>query len=158
MIAPLLLAVDYFNFTYSTNPCHSNVPVPAVMRKGTFSYEDRKMATGFDLFVRRVVRGSLAPGTRQAVVVMTCDFPIGGTAAAYAFDERGAGAVLLGKVAEANWGGDWGRGPDAIVIRFVGRTLHVEGCAVSNCTVKSATVYALRGRRLVTTAKHTMAS
>ena len=149
MIAQSPLAVDYLNFTYPTNPCHGNVPVPAVMRKGQFSYFDRGMGTGFDLFVRRVVRGSLAPGTRQAVVVMTCDFPIGGTAAAYAFDERGTRAVLLGEVANANWGGDWGRGPDAIIVRFVGRRLHIEGCAVPNCTVQSATVYALHSRRLV---------
>ncbi|MDB5027997.1 MAG: hypothetical protein JWO66_1686 [Candidatus Eremiobacteraeota bacterium] len=117
MIVPLLLAIDFTNFTYATNPCASNVPVPAVMRHGSFSYEDKKTGSGFDVYVRSVKKGSLRSGTRQAVVVLACGFPIGGTAAAYLFDERGDAAVLLAQVATANWGADWGRGPDSIHVR-----------------------------------------
>ncbi len=83
MIVPFVLAVDFMNFTYATNPCAANVPVPAVMRRGSFSYFDRKMAAGFDLHVASIAKGSLQAGTGQAVVVLTCDFPVGGTAAAY---------------------------------------------------------------------------
>src|SRR5438552_16583369 len=134
MIAPLLLAVDFMNFTYATNPCSKNVPVPIVMRKGGFSYFDDKMGAGFDLNVHSVTEGKLAKGTQQAVVVLACDFPIGGTAAAYAFDERKNGAVLLSEVGAANWGGDWGRGPDSIHIRFAKQFLYVDACKTDECT------------------------
>lgn len=149
MIIPIILAVDFMNFTYRTNPCPDNVPVPAVMRKGTFSHFDRRSAVGFDLYVRGVTRGVLQEGTRQAVVVMTCDFPVGGTAAAYAFEERENTAKLLGQVATANWGSDWGAGPDSIRVRFVNRRLYVEQCESTDCTMKSETTYALRGGKLV---------
>jgi hypothetical protein len=104
MILPFLLAVDFMNFTYTTNPCAKNVPVPVVMRKGSFSYFDQRMGTGFDLHVTSVTEGSLHTGTSQAVVVVACDFPIGGTAAAYLFDERSDTATFLAQVATANWG------------------------------------------------------
>ena len=149
MIAPLLLAVDFMNFTYATNPCSKNVPVPAVMRKGSFSYFDKDMAQGFDLHVDSVKEGSLSKGTRQAVVVLACDFPIGGTAEASAFDERAHGAVLLSEIAAANWGGDWGRGPDSIHIRFAKQFLYVDACQNDECTLNVVTTYALRGGKLV---------
>jgi hypothetical protein len=148
MIASLLLAVDFMNFTYATNPCKSNVPVPVVMRKGQFSYFDQKMGTGFDLHVDSVVTGSLRTGTRQAVVVVACDFPIGGTAAAYLYDERGSGAVLLGQVGAANWGGDWGAGPSSIHLRFAKNFLYVDDCKDTECTQNVVTTYALRGGKL----------
>ncbi len=112
------------NFTYATNPCASNVPVPVVMRRGAFSYFDQKMAAGFDLHVAAVKKGSLRAGTRQAVVVIACDFPVGGTAAAYLFDERKDKAVPLGKVGSADWGVDWGAGPDSIHLRFANGLLY----------------------------------
>jgi hypothetical protein len=149
MIAPLLLAVDFMNFTYTTNPCKSNVPVPVVMRKGQFSYFDPKMGAGFDLHVDSVATGSLQSGTRQAVVVVACDFPIGGTAAAYLFDERSGGAVLLAQVGAANWGGDWGAGPGSIHVRFAKNFLYVDDCKDSECTLNVVTTYALRGGKLV---------
>jgi hypothetical protein len=149
MIAPLLLAIDFMNFTYATNPCAKNVPVPAVMRKGRFSYFDEKMGQGFDVNVHSVTEGSLAKGTQQAVVVLACGFPIGGTAEAYAFDERKNGAVLLAELAAANWGGDWGRGPDSIHIRFAKQFLYVDACQNDECTVNLVTTYALRGGKLV---------
>ena len=65
---------------------------------------DAKMGAGFDLRVDSVKEGSLQSGTRQAVVVLACDFPVGGTAAAYLFDERSDTAVLLAQVGDANWG------------------------------------------------------
>jgi hypothetical protein len=145
MIVPFFLAVDFMNFTYTTNPCATNVPVPVVMRHGNFSYFDSKMAAGFDLHVKSIGEGSLQPGTRQAVVVLTCDFPVGGTAAAYLFDERKAGAVLLAKVGGADWGGDWGQGPDSIRVRFAKHLLYVAQCADTGCTKTSVTTYALRG-------------
>ena len=148
MIAPLLLAVDFMNFTYATNPCAKNVPVPVVMRKGEFSYFDKSMAVGFDLHVDSVKEGSLASGTRQAVVVLACDFPVGGTAAAYLFDERKNTGVLLGQNATANWGADWGAGPDSIHVRFVNRLLHVEQCKDDDCTSTTRTKYHLRGGKL----------
>lgn len=126
MLAPLVLAVDFANFTYATNPCFENVPVPVVMRHGEFSYVD-KNAASFDLRVDSVRRGSLRTGTKQAVVVLACEFPVGGTAAAYVFDVRGNSARLLGKVAEADWGADWGSGPDSIHVRFAGHVLYVNG-------------------------------
>jgi hypothetical protein len=146
---PFLLAVDFMNFTYRTNPCPENVPVPAVMRKGRFSYFDSKMGAGFDLYVDAVKRGSLKPGTRQAVVVITCEFPVGGTAAAYAFDERQNTAVLLGKVGTANWGPDWGAGAQSIRVRFANSRLYVEQCENTHCTQKSHATYALRGGKFV---------
>jgi len=149
MIAPLLLAVDFMNFTYAKNPCSENVPVPAVMKKGAFSYFDDKMGTGFSLHVAAVQEGSLAPGTRQAVVVIACDYPVGGTAEAYAFSEQGDSAVLLSVVASASWGPDWGRGPDAIHIRFANRFLYVDACKELHCDTYVVKTYALRRGKLV---------
>jgi hypothetical protein len=99
MILPLLLIVDFMNFDYSASPC-SNVPAPVLIRKGTYSYFDRKMGTGFDISVSSVKLGSLSPGTQQAVVVLSCDFPIGGTAEAFAYDIRGNSTVPLGRVGD----------------------------------------------------------
>jgi hypothetical protein len=149
-ILPLLLAVDFMNFTYATNPCASNVPVPVVMRKGSFSYFDQKMGAGFDLHVDSVKEGSLTSGTRQAVVVVACDYPVGGTAAAYLFDERKNAAVMLGQVGTANWGPDWGSGPASIHVRFANRFLYVDECKDTDCAMNVVTTYALRGGKLAT--------
>jgi len=148
MILPFFLAVDFLNLTYATNPCSQNVPVPVVMRKGAFSYFDAKMGAGFDLRVDSVKEGSLQSGTRQAVVVLVCDFPIGGTAAAYAFDERKGAAVPLGQVGTANWGADWGAGPSSMHIRFAKQFLYVDQCKDTNCTMYVVTTYALRAGKL----------
>ncbi len=149
MIVPLLLAVDFMNFTYATNPCYKNVPVPAVMVKGSFSYFDKNMGAGFDLRVDSVKKGSLAPGTRQAVVVLVCDFPVGGTAEAYVFSDGGNSAAMLGDVASANWGVDWGAGPDSIHVTFRNRYLYVDAYKENDSTMKLVTTYALRGGKLV---------
>jgi hypothetical protein len=148
MIVPLLWAVDFMNFTYATNPCAANVPVAAVMRQGRFSYFDQKMGAGFDLHVDSVQEGSLQDGTQQAVVVLACDFPVGGTAAAYLFDERRDAAVLLGQVGAANWGIDWGQGPSSIHVRFAKHFLYVDECKDTDCTMNMVTTYALRGGKL----------
>ena len=148
MMLPFLLAVDFMNFTYATNPCAANVPVPVVMRRGNFSYFDPKMGAGFDIHVAAVTKGSLQTGTRQAVVVLACDFPVGGTSAAYLFDERASGAALLARVATADWGADWGQGPSSIRVRFAKHLLHVTQCADNGCTVTATTTYALHGGRL----------
>jgi hypothetical protein len=148
MIVPLLFAIDFMNFTYATNPCKSNVPVPVVMRKGRFSYFDKKMAAGFDLHVDSVSSGSLQTGTRQDVVVVACDFPVGGAAAAYLFDERKGGATLLAQVGAANWGGDWGAGPSSIHVRFTNKLLYVDDCKDTDCTLNLVTTYALRAGKL----------
>jgi len=137
VIAPFLLAADFMNFTYATNPCYKNVPVPAVMRKGSFSYFDQKMG------------GSLTPGSQQAVVVLVCDFPVGGTAEAYVFNDRGASAAILGDVASANWGPDWGAGPNSIHVTFKNRFLYVDACKNDECTTNLVTTYVLRNGRLV---------
>jgi hypothetical protein len=150
MIVPILLAVDFMNFTYTANPCSQNVPVPVVMRKGYFAYFDEKMAAGFDLHVDSVTHGSMQSGTRQAVVVLACDFPVGGTSAAYLFDERERDAVLLGRVGGADWGPDWGAGPSSIHVRFAKRLLYVDQCKDNNCALNEVTTYALRGGKLVT--------
>jgi hypothetical protein len=149
MIAPLLLAVDFMNFTYATNPCSKNVPVPVVMERGSFSYFDKDMGAGFDLHVSFVKEGSLAPGTRQAVVVIACDFPVGGTAAAYVFSESGTTASFLSNVASANWGPDWGAGPDSIHVRFENSFLYVDACKEDECNDYLVTTYALRHGKLV---------
>ncbi len=149
MIAPFLLAVDFMNFTYATNPCYKNVPVPAVMRKGAFSYFDQNMGAGFDLRVDAVKRGSLAPGTQQAVIVLVCDFPVGGTAEAYVFSEGASSATMLGDVASANWGPDWGAGPNSIQATFKNRYLYIQACKDTECTATARTIYALKNGRLV---------
>ena len=149
MIVPLLVAVDFLNFTYATNPCATNVPVPVVMRHGAFSYFDPKMGAGFDLHVASIAKGSLRAGTQQAVVVVACDFPVGGTAAAYLFDARASGAALLAKVATANWGPDWGSGPSSIHVRFAKNLLYVEQCADTTCATNTRSTYALRRGKLV---------
>lgn len=149
MMLPLFLAVDFMNFTYTANPCSQNVPVPVVMRAGSFDYFDRKMAAGFDLRVDGVTRGSLANGTHQAVVVIVCDFPVGGTAAAYLFDERSSTATLLQQVADANWGPDWGAGPQSIHVRFAGKFLYVDSCKDDDCTSRLVKTYTLRNGKLV---------
>jgi hypothetical protein len=148
MIVPFFLAVDFMNFTYATNPCAANVPVPVVMRRGSFSYFDPKMAAGFDLHVASVTKGSLQAGTRQAVVVLACDFPVGGTSAAYVFDERANGAAFLARVATADWGPDWGRGPTSIHVRFANRRLYVDQCADTACAKNIVTTYVLNSGRL----------
>lgn len=148
MIVPLLLAVDFMNFNYSVSPC-SNVPAPVLMKKGSYSYFDQKMGAGFDLFVRGVKQGSLHQGTQQAVVVISCDFPIGGTAEALAYDVHGNTAKLLGEVAGANWGGDWGRGPDSIHVTFRNDFLYVDSCKDDECTTREVRTYALRRGKLV---------
>jgi hypothetical protein len=149
MIAPFILAVDFMNFTYATNPCAKNVPVPVVMRKGEFTYYDKKMVVDFTVHVDSVVDGSLANGTRQAVVVLSCDFPEGGTAGAYLYDVHANSATLLGKVGEANWGDDWGAGPDSITLRFADERLNVRYCANDDCTATTSVQYALRSGKLV---------
>ncbi len=148
MILLLLLVVDFMNFNYSVSPC-SNVPPPVLMSKGAYSYFDQKMGTGFDVFVRGVKLGSLRAGTQQAVVVLSCDFPIGGTAEAFAYDIRGNTAVPLGEVGGANWGGDWGRGPDSIHITFRNNFLYVDSCKDDDCTMREVRTYALRADKLV---------
>lgn len=149
MILPLLLAVDFMNFTYRTNPCFENVPVPVVMRRGRFTYTDKKMGVDFDVYVHSVKRGSLATGTQQAVVVLACDFPVGGTSAAYVFNEQATTAVRLAQVATGDWGGDWGIGPDSIKIRFANHRLYVRQCRDSECTGTVLSVYTLRNGRLL---------
>jgi hypothetical protein len=124
------------------------------MRKGNFSYFDKKMGVGFDLHVESVKEGSLSNGTRQAVVVLSCDYPVGGTAAAYLYDEHRTGASLLGEIATANWGGDWGRGPDSIRVRFANHRLFVEQCKDPECAAMSATAYALRAGKLRKVSPH----
>lgn len=148
MILPLLMVVDFMNFKYAVSPC-SNVPPPVLMKKGTYSYFDQKMGTGFDVSVSNVKLGSLRPGTQQAVVVLACDFPIGGTAEAFAYDIRGNSAQLLGQVGGADWGGDWGQGPDSIHITFRNDYLYVDSCKDDDCTAREVRTYALRAERLV---------
>ena len=46
MILPLLLTVDFMNFTYTKLPCSANVPPPAIVRKGSYSYYDKQMGSG----------------------------------------------------------------------------------------------------------------
>ena len=149
MILPLLLTVDFMNFTYTKLPCSANVPPPAIVRKGSYSYYDKQMGSGFDVFVRGVVRGSLSKGTQQAVVTIACDYPVGGTAEAYAYDVQGNTAVMLGSVGSASWGPDWGRGPDFIHVRFSNGILYVTDCKDSECTANETKKYALRGKKLV---------
>lgn len=141
-------SADFSNFTYRTNPCSANVPVVAVVRAGTFDYFDKKMGAGFTISVKSVTTGSLGAGSRQAVVTLTCDFPVGGTASAYLFDIHGTAATPLGKVADANWGPDWGAGPDSIHVKFLNGTLSVTDCANTDCTKNATTVYALQDGKL----------
>lgn len=149
MIAPLLMAVDFMNFDYTKVPCSENVPPPAIVRKGTYSYFDKKMAAGFDIFVRAVKLGSLHPGTQQAVVLLTCDFPVdGGASQAYLYDIHGDTATLFGSVGYADWGTDWGVGPSAIHIRFANSLLYVDSCNNSDCDTKIVKTFAWRDGKI----------
>ena len=107
------------------------------------------MGSGFDVFVRGVVRGSLRAGTQQAVVTIACDYPVGGAAEAYAYDVQGDAAVLLGSVGSASWGPDWGRGPTSIHVRFANNILYVTDCKDTECATNETKKYALRGKKLV---------
>jgi hypothetical protein len=154
MMLPLLLAVDFMNFTYNQNPCAGNVNVPVVMRNGSFSWmSSTDPSWGFEFHVDRVVQGSLKPGTRQAVVVIACDAPVdGGAAEAYLYDERKNGATFVAKVGEADWGSDWGEPPTSIHIRFTDKFLYVDQCLnVSECDAADyiVTTYALREGKIV---------
>lgn len=148
-------SVDFMNFTYYTNPCHDDVPVPVVMRKGKFSYYDKKMVVDFYLHVDSVKKGSMQPGTGQAVVVLACDFPVGGVSSAYLYDEHGNTVALVAKVAEADWGGDWGQGPDSIHVRFANNLLHVSQCSDDNCAMYVDTTYALHKGKLAKISERT---
>ncbi|MBV9148629.1 MAG: hypothetical protein JO024_02100 [Candidatus Eremiobacteraeota bacterium] len=145
---PMLLAVDFMNFNYYRIPCSGNVPVPALIRQGKYSYLDKKMTVGFDVYVVTVKEGSLRPGTRQAVVTIGCDFPVGGTSAAYLYDVRGGNAKFVQTVGHADWGGDWGAGPGAIHVRFANRLLYVDSCANDECETSIVRTYAFRGRQI----------
>jgi len=140
--------VDFNNFTYRVHPCPSNVPTAAVMSRGTYSYYDKHMGQGFTVRVKSVTAGSLGTGTHQAAVILACDFPMGGTAAAYLYDIHGGAATLLGKIATANWSADWGAGPDSIHIGFAHDELSVTACANAACEKNALTRYALRNGKL----------
>ncbi len=53
MILPLLLTVDFMNFTYTKLPCSANVPPPAIVRKGSYSYYDKQMGSVLYVIVPR---------------------------------------------------------------------------------------------------------
>ncbi len=148
--------VDFKNFDYAVSPCgggpegDDDVPPPVRVRNGTYAYNNAKMGTAFDVAVSYVQRGSLKPGTQQALVVLSCHFPIGGTSTAYVYDVGGTSAALLGIVAGAGWGGDWGSGPASIHTRFANGFLYVDACArASDCKTRIVTTYALRNGILV---------
>lgn len=149
MILPLVFFVDFMNFDYAQIPCSSNVPPPALVRNGSYPYFDQKMGAGFDVYVVGVHRGSLRAGTQQAIVVLACQFPIGGTARAYAYDIRGKSATLLGDVGATDWGADWGARPTSIHITFDKRFLYVDSCENSDCTMSELRTYALRAGKLI---------
>lgn len=149
MIVPLLMAVDFMNFNYSQVPCPGNVPPPALIRNGSYSYSDPHTGGEFEVRVDSVKRGSLSADTNQAVVVLLCEFPIGGTSKAYAYDIRGATAVYLGTVAGADWGGDWGCAPFSIKICFANKILYADTCKNNNADDREVTTYALRNGKLV---------
>jgi hypothetical protein len=130
------------------HPCAGNVPIAAAVRGGRFSYFDKKMGQGFTISIVSVKEGTLGAGTRQAAVILSCEFPIGGTASAYLFDIHMNTATLLAKIADANWGGDWGAGPDSIHITFSNNVLSVASCANDACDKNALTRYALRGGKL----------
>ena len=141
-------AVDFNNFTYRVHPCPQNVPTAAVVRRGHFSYEDEKMGQGFTISVVSVKAGSLSAGTQQAAVMLECEFPMGGTASAYLFDVRGDRAILLGKIADANWGGDWGATPDTVRITLANGVLSVDTCERNGCDKRTITTFALHAGKL----------
>ena len=148
MVLPWLLAVNFMNFKYYHIPCSDNVPVPAAVRNGKFSHTDRREASEFPVYVTSVKEGSLHAGTRQAVVTLACDFPVGGTSAAYLYNVHGDAATFVAKAGEANWGGDWGAGPSQIRVRFTQRFLYVDSCGDDDCSTKIVRTYAYRGGRI----------
>jgi hypothetical protein len=119
-------------------------------------HDNTAMGTAFDVAVSFVQRGSLRAGTQQALVVLTCHFPIGGTSTPYVYDINGTTAVLLGTLPGADWGGDWGSGPSSIHTRFANNFLYVDVCeSSSDCKLRVVTTYALRGGKLVQVWKQT---
>ena len=147
-IASAQTSVNFNDFTYRVHPCTGNVPTAAAVSGGSYEYYDTKMGQGFTISVDSIEAGTLSAGTRQAVVTPSCEFPIGGTAAAYLFAVHGNTATLLGKVADANWGGDWGAGPSSIHVSFDNDVLSVAACANDECAMTTFTRYALRGGKL----------
>ena len=150
MIAALVLgAVNFMNFTYPVNPCDD--PGPVTVENGKGSYANPKdPSMGFDIAVDRVVEGSLRAGTRQAVVVLTCTSFDGGGAEAYLFEEDGNRLSFVQKVADAQWGADWGG--DTIHIRFADNFLYVDRCKIPNCRKGEdyvVTTYAVRNGKIV---------
>lgn len=146
--------VDFKNFDYAVSPCGGassadDVPPPVLVRNGTFAYTNETMGTAFDVSVSFVQRGSLLPGRQQALVVLACHFPIGGTSTSYVYDVGGTTAVLLGTLPGADWGGDWGSGPSSIHSRFANRFLYVDVCKPPDCKQRVVTTYALRGGKFV---------
>lgn len=146
-------AIDFMNFTYKSHPCSDNVPTPVAISNGSASVVDPKdPSSGFDFRVDQVVEGSLAPGTRQVVVVMECDFPMGGVAAGYLYSITGQSVTLIQQVGVAEWGGDWGVDPSTIHIRFAGNFLYIDRCKVSTyCADHNyvVTTYAVRDGKVV---------
>jgi hypothetical protein len=160
---PLAAGVNFKNFDYAVSPCGGDgndaaddVPPPVHVRAGTYAYNNAAMGTAFDVSVAFVQRGSLQSGTQQALVVLSCEFPIGGTSTSYLYDVAGTTAVLLGELPGASWGGDWGSGPNSIHTRFANDFLYVDACGrVSDCKTRVVTTYALRGGKLVQVWKQT---
>ncbi|MBV9277141.1 MAG: hypothetical protein JOZ97_02795 [Candidatus Eremiobacteraeota bacterium] len=155
MILPWLLAVNFMNFKYYHIPCSDNVPVPAKLRQGKYHYFDRKMAADFDVYVTAVKEGSLYRGTRQAVVTVGCDFPVGGTSQAYLYNVRGDSATFVRTVGQANWGGDWGAGPSQIHVRFRNHRLYVDSCVGDTCDETVVKTFAYRDGRIKEISEHT---
>ena len=100
MVLPWLMAINFMNLKYYHIPCSDNVPAPATVRNGKFTHTDRREAAEFAVYVTSVKEGSLHAGTRQAVVTLACDFPVGGTSAAYLYNVHGDAATFVAKAGE----------------------------------------------------------
>ncbi len=56
---------------------------------------------------------------------------------------------MLGDVATANWGADWGAGSDSIHITFKNRLLYIDACKDNDCTTNIVTTYTLKNGRFL---------
>lgn len=135
--------VDFKNSTYSNTPCGDQ---KVAVNNGLAWYDRGDVQ--FQVSVGSVKYGSLKPGTRQALVMLTCKFPVGSTSALHLYDVGATGPKDLGVLATAD--ADSGYAVDWVYTNFKNGLLYVDRCdwASDACKTSIVTTYALRNGKL----------
>ena len=150
---PFWLALDFMNFTYAKNSGRRrNVPVPVVMRKGTFSDFDKGMGTRVSTSTSPPAKeGSLRSGTR--VKPSSCWRAISRSAErrrriCSTSAQDGAGTARAGRRGQLRRRLGTRAGLQSHV-RFAKGFLYVETHAGTiSCTMNLVTTYVLRAGKL----------